>query len=365
MPPTRASKRLKTTAGTALSESEPQPEVTPSHSTTSNRATVLFEVYPALDRIPDDVLLEILSHLSTITEGHVLYCHYQAPPAVPVETRERTDVLRALSQTCKLLRTRCFPLAWRRFEVCTAPPSTSFYRVLGEAMKTKMSCLGEATHLLPLLQTVTVGLTRYQVADIIPAFARCLASMPNLHTVEVVHAHSQMTTALKQAFEGRTFPTVRKIVLPSCAHEILRCCSGVEDVACNEDSGSTIIGAIVKGNCTDVRKLIGISAPIKRLVKVIPNLRIISVANQVPAVEALSQFPKLEVIEVDLFMSTPVVRKDKSLALQAPKIIEAARNVLKGNQSTAEKTIRLRLTERRWYFKRSVAERDILEVVRV
>lgn len=43
-----------------------------------------------------------------------------------------------------------------------------------------------------------------------------------------------MTTPIKKAFEGISLPTIRTIMLPPGAHEILRRCPGAEDVTALE-----------------------------------------------------------------------------------------------------------------------------------
>lgn len=106
---------------------------------------------------------------------------------------------------------------------------------------------------------MTVSLTRFRTDDVLPAFAKCLAKLPNLHTIQIVHAHSQMTTALKNAFEGRSFPGVRTMILPACAHEILRCCPLVEDVTCNESDGSKIVTALCAAKASKLTSLRGVS----------------------------------------------------------------------------------------------------------
>jgi len=53
---------------------------------------------------------------------------------------------------------------------------------------------------------MTVSLTRYQFTKILPAFVNALEMLPNLHTLRICHAHSQMSTYLKSAFEGHVFP---------------------------------------------------------------------------------------------------------------------------------------------------------------
>jgi len=196
------------------------------------------------------------------------------------------------------------PLAWERLEACTTTSAPlQFYREVGTALERKCSGLLKSKHLLPFVRIVTVSLTRYQSATILPAFANCLAALPNLHTIQIVHAHSQMTTAIKNAFQGRKFPTVRTIILPSCAHEILRCCPRVEDLTCNEGNGSTLVGAMVAAKCGDLRRLRGISpnkAQAKRISKIAPNLQLIEVtgahygllrAARVPRLSSPTLFP--------------------------------------------------------------------------
>ena len=128
---------------------------------------------------------------------------------------------------------------------------------------------------------MTVVLTRYHSGDIIPEFAACLATLPNLTDIQgkssffhdapphlvpaVVHAHSQMTTAIKNGFQGKRFPSVRRITLPCSAHEIIKSCPNLEQVRCTDGDGSTIIGSLIKGKCQQVRVLKGIStAPLTR-----------------------------------------------------------------------------------------------------
>jgi hypothetical protein len=93
---------------------------------------------------------------------------------------------------------------------------------------------------------VSVVLTRYSTGTILPAFRRCLSALPNVHTIHVNHVHSQMTTALKTAFEGLQLPSVRTVILPTYAHELLRCCPDVRRVTCTSGDGSRLVTAIAK-----------------------------------------------------------------------------------------------------------------------
>jgi hypothetical protein len=93
---------------------------------------------------------------------------------------------------------------------------------------------------------MTVALSRTEIDKILPAFATCLGALPSLHTLELVHVHSQMSSTLGTEFKNKSYPQIRRIVLPSCAHNILRACPGVREVVCNDSNGSQLVGAIAK-----------------------------------------------------------------------------------------------------------------------
>ena len=105
---------------------------------------------------------------------------------------------------------------------------------------------------------MSVTVSRYRMDAILPAFVKCLQSLPNLHTLELCHVHQEMTTKLRLAFEKIKLPSIRTVVLPTIAHHILRSCPNVEDVTCNVGDGSQILGTIA-GNCPKVERISGTS----------------------------------------------------------------------------------------------------------
>ena len=119
---------------------------------------------------------------------------------------------------------------------------------------------------------MTVSLTRYSPDTVLPAFAACLSHLPSLHTLRICHAHSQMTMTLKGMFEGKRYPQIRTIILPTCAHYILRACPNVVDVTCNEDDGSQLLSAMAK-ECRHVELIEGISLCMHHLPMVKRRLR--------------------------------------------------------------------------------------------
>jgi len=101
---------------------------------------------------------------------------------------------------------------------------------------------------------MTVSLSRYQFTKILPAFVNALDMLPNLHTLRICHTHSEMSTILKSNFEDHVFPQIKTIVLPSCAHNILRSCPNVKDVTNIEGDGTGLAGAICKA-CPRVERV--------------------------------------------------------------------------------------------------------------
>jgi hypothetical protein len=75
-----------------------------------------------------------------------------------------------------------------------------------------------------------------------------------------------MTTHLKNGFANTNIPSVRKIILPSWAHEVLRCCPEVTHVICNRGDGSKLISAIAK-SCKKVEILDGFVLDDEKILK--------------------------------------------------------------------------------------------------
>ena len=148
-----ASKRAKTTATATRTDST----LSAASASTQPQLFIPFHTGPSLERIPDDVLHEILSYLPTLTDRHVLLGFRVLPSTIGSSSLVRTPTLRALSKTSRLLRSRCLAMAWRSVELCRAsmPELTDpFYWAVGEATKAAVRVLKACPHLLPLIQFV-------------------------------------------------------------------------------------------------------------------------------------------------------------------------------------------------------------------
>ncbi|KAF8431458.1 hypothetical protein L210DRAFT_3560404 [Boletus edulis BED1] len=195
----------------------------------------------------------------------------------------RTPTLRALSQTSGLLRSRCLALAWQRTEFL----GPNFWRLdvsldeaIGKGTYGSIHVLKACPYLLPLIRSDGVRHSdNVPNGEIIPAFAACLATLPNLNTIQVVHIERRILTVIRNAFRGKRFPSVRRISLPASAHEIIKRCPNLEEVTCVDEDGSKIVQSLVEAKCHQVRILKGITTPLTRLVDLVPNLTHASVAK--------------------------------------------------------------------------------------
>ncbi|KAF8120941.1 hypothetical protein EV363DRAFT_1570109 [Boletus edulis] len=308
-----------------------------------------FQTGPRLERIPDDVLLEIVSHLPTIDNRRDgMYDTHPVYDLMPA----RTPTLRALSQTSRFSRSRCLALAWQRTEFFGPNiwrRDMSFHEAIGKGTYSSIHVLKACPYLLPLIRsTVSVTLKSHQKAKI-PEFAACLATLPNLDTIEVIFTgwDMEMQAVVNNAFRGERIPSVRRISIPSSMHEIIRGCPNLEEVTCVVGDGSKIIQSLVAGKCHQVRILKGISAPLTQLVNLVPNLTHASVVLK-SDMTPLTSFPFLDTIEI---LVSYHVRVDLPLSEFLALDIKKAREILKRNKSQAQKTVVLTKTNNHWDYR--------------
>ena len=79
-------------------------------------------------------------------------------------------------------------------------------------------------------------MTVYFISDFsaLSKFVKCLRSLPNLHTLEIVQEDGYITPSLKNPlrlkFKGVKLPQIKTLILPPVAHPLLKHCPNVEDV---------------------------------------------------------------------------------------------------------------------------------------
>jgi len=105
---------------------------------------------------------------------------------------------------------------------------------------------------------MTLDLSRKDSA--IPLFVKCLQSLPNLHTLEIVRAGASATSPLKDALKRVKLPQIKTLILPSTAHPLLRPCRDVEDVVCvvryGNISSDEFLGSLEFNRDSKIKRLV-------------------------------------------------------------------------------------------------------------
>ncbi|CAE6476607.1 unnamed protein product [Rhizoctonia solani] len=265
--------------------------------------------------LPPELTYQILSHFKEIRTEHILGCTNYINDSIPEDLSARFKALRALSQLSRLSRSIFLPLLWERFQVCLACDSDwrwEWHNSIGKAMERKCKGLLESGYIWSYVKIVTVPIcwplwTRNFEA--LSSFAQLLEMLPNVHTLEVLRTGSLIPQSLEACFRGKIFPSIQKVVLPTRAHEILRCCSKVRDVTCNEGDGGPLVSALVHTGRSNIEILRGVMVRptfMKRLGKVKPSLKCIRINGKnkdltEDVFSALLVFRSLRTIEIECF----------------------------------------------------------------
>lgn len=173
----------------------------------------------------------------------------------------------------------CVPRFYEHMEVCAVWGKRVWYKQLSERLEkmlkalVKMADLAKhvryvlklsskvgADHHPAVSRVLAVTLTRCSTTTVLPIFVACLKVLSNLHTLQILHAHSQMMTPLKNAFEKVSLPQIKTIILPTCAHNVLRSCPNVAELTCNEHDGGKLVNALIKASIHGVEVIRGTSA---------------------------------------------------------------------------------------------------------
>ncbi|KAJ3517114.1 hypothetical protein NLJ89_g708 [Agrocybe chaxingu] len=196
-----------------------------------------------LPALPNEIYLEIVSHLPSMP--------------IPILNRrsiedeshsDRRQTLLALTQTCRSLRRVFLRYLWQRIEVYDGMQTSkghlavTYPRLLPGRPPTNLAHKQHAVELIQQLETVTirepgfalyvsilnVSILEYSATTVLEELARCIALLPNLHTVQLSYTlnfHSRQF--LDELFGKYNYPQVRTACLANSAAQFLRSCPNV------------------------------------------------------------------------------------------------------------------------------------------
>ncbi|KAF8646023.1 hypothetical protein AX16_007448 [Volvariella volvacea WC 439] len=361
-------RRIESTASSGIEAQEPSSSKTAPAGAPVQQSSKIFD-------LPVELFNEILSYFPEIPIPTTTI--YYTPLLSPV-TLERSDALRALSQTCRSFREVLLPLLWQRLDASairfttTAQDAdtfrrheipTNWYLGISQALERKSLGLLQNPQFAAHVQLVNVTITRCSTSTVLPAFVRCLESLPNVHTLQIVHAHTQMTSHFKDHFEGHILSTIRTVVLPSHAHNVLRCCPEARKVVCNYDDGSKLVSAIAK-ECRKVEEMAGFKPDqkmMKRIIKAAPNLHTFrfGLVPSVETVNMLGSVKHISTVEIKTWSGSPLSKEEVFVNPEFKDPIRAAKAVLTKSKSDRKELI---IAHSVGWTTRSFAWREVFEL---
>ncbi|KAJ7434656.1 hypothetical protein FB451DRAFT_1310994 [Mycena latifolia] len=307
--------------------------------------------------VPTEIWLEIVSNSNFLIHGTekdgtsrsvFLLSRRRFKGAPPSAYWTRPKTLRALSQTCRTLRSIFIPLLWEHVEAGTSwPPITSVI-----IKRCNGLIKSENQHLAIHVRVFSVSVPMHRSTKIAPVLAQCLQSLPNLHTLHVPYVEGKLGKTFTAAFKNIQLPTVKTIILPCYAHAILEATPNVRDVSCNRELSETLFDTLVK-RCRKVERIQGFRLTSEKLNKLSESsLKLREVA--VPAytdTSSLSVIKSLSVIELfaeswDYVDGSEIGAEDVSLSTARKrgtmqKRIDGARAVLEASADEAPKRIKI------------------------
>ncbi|CAL1702730.1 unnamed protein product [Somion occarium] len=274
---------------------------------------------PALAKLPAELFDEIISYLRVLPLSFYYDTYYdKARGNLPhPQFRERTDALRALSATCRALRDISYHRLWSRLDICWVPSEEAgtWYKYVMQSLQTKSKgVVSSSDYLKESIRTITLMLSKSDVAPTMTALRDLLEALPNLSTIQVITC--RIPGDFGRATQGLSCPNVRTVVIPTDCHAVLKACPNTMHVRCAGGSGVTLIGSLKFSKCETLDGMINWVKDMKtvdRLIKNAPNLRKIEIRrpvcfglgimsqNKAPeqwslVISKLSGLPKLRVI---------------------------------------------------------------------
>ncbi|KAG6910647.1 hypothetical protein DXG01_009157 [Tephrocybe rancida] len=264
--------------------------------------------------LPTEILVAIASHYLTIPIPSYQRQLYSKEYLV------RQEVLRALSQTSRSLRSIFLPISWERIEVGVDPRGKGPLlkhlslrkRVATELIRQLEIVTVRDPTLAPYVKIVNVCLTEFSSDTVMEEFSRCLQLFKNLHTIQILvwGYDVDIEKDLRKAFRGVSLPSVRTLVFPPFAAPLLGACCNARIIECSGDFvGESTLNEVVAA-CPLVELVRGFGnidyhKNMPKMIKAFPRTRHIVFHDgnrslSMDIVRQVSQFPDLTTIELDL-----------------------------------------------------------------
>ncbi|KAJ6534178.1 hypothetical protein B0H19DRAFT_1185457 [Mycena capillaripes] len=286
-----------------------------------------------LTGLPTELLLEIISPFRS--SFHAFFpLVFQGDEDI-AQRQAQHEALRALSQSCSILRLVCFPLLWERFDLST-------HKLRGSDLKGEL-----VPWVFPYIKSVHISMRRCSATENetlrVRQVVEFLGILPNLIAVRIQRVPLKMVAIISSAFGDTPLPTVTSLFVPAILHFIFPAFPNITTLACPSIFGDILAWAPAKLYFPRLAELLGLWVPgseglLSELARDFPRLRALSIASPFRGLFHLKNLcPFLlaftELSELNLFHWTD--------HLTVKLLVSTAKDVLQASQSPDTKVLRI------------------------
>ncbi|KAJ6540987.1 hypothetical protein DFH09DRAFT_1174875 [Mycena vulgaris] len=257
-----------------------------------------------------------------------------------------TDTLRALSQTCRALRSIFIPVLWERVLAGfnTSWPRRKIKR-RSKMLEGRMIGIQKTPYILPHIHSLSVTLVECNMDNWQPMaqFIRVLQRLPALRSLTIMNTSKEMIPVLSAALHGLVFPSLVSLVLPDALAPILYCFPNVQTLTYQDPYNIQILDA-AKNCCEHIHTINNISLSgfvLKHLRESIPRVKRLSLWRVIrpDAILLLEDMDNLSELVIRYRPSRNHLHLERDPPLA--EIIAAAIQVLRSSKSTGRKEVRI------------------------
>ncbi|KAF8172244.1 hypothetical protein K438DRAFT_2023856 [Mycena galopus ATCC 62051] len=290
----------------------------------------IIKCYPQLYHFPEvpthRYILE-KKHLRTLCELHGWWFREQFVG---------NDVLRALTQTCRLLRNIFLHMLWARLDAFFTQRTIN---MKGGILERRMIGIQQTPYVVPHIQSLIVTMAECTMDHRQPMaeFIRVLEILPNLQELTIVQVRPEMVSVMRDSFRGKVFPSVLSLAPDNRLGSIMPCFPNVQTMYIVDSPSAGILRA-TKGSCYHihtVRHFRLSPGAIQALRAGVPNVRRLDIQWNCPLdfMPLLNGMAALSDLRIQHFHipGIPGYRPRRSLE----DVLSGAKEVLRSSKATA------------------------------
>ncbi|KAJ6605659.1 hypothetical protein B0H10DRAFT_1820677 [Mycena sp. CBHHK59/15] len=302
----------------------------------------------ALVQLPAELFDAIIENYTTLPSTF----YYDTSDIPTLEHYERSEVLTALSQTCRALRNITLHRLWARLDICRVPvvARSTWYKYIMQELERKANGVA-VSPVRHYVRTLALMFSKSNPGPTLAALWKMLPALSNLRKIHVINCKTP-GFAKSLTDSGLKLPNVTTLFIPSEASVLQRISPNAVHIRCVGGSGAALISALTdKSEVFDGMVDWTYLKLADRLVKKAPNLRTLEIRRPVNNGLGIASQDKAPSEWAQIFPKLSAMKKLAQLILTFPGeeeiptdlvSINAARTVLQKSALQSEKCLIVR-----------------------